>query len=83
MTKVIRSFVGAVVKDAKNKSVTVLIERRVKHPLLGKVVKKFKKYYAHDENNQYKAGDLVTIVETKPLSKTKTWLVEGLVEKTA
>ncbi len=80
-TKLVRSFVGTVVKDAKNKSVTVVIERKVKHPLLGKVVKKFKKYYAHDENNQFKAGDVVTMVETKPLSKTKTWLVQGLVEK--
>ncbi len=81
MTKVVRSLVGTVVSDAKNKSVTILIERRVKHPLLGKVVKKFKKYYAHDENNQYKAGDLVNIVESKPLSKTKTWIVQGIVAK--
>jgi small subunit ribosomal protein S17 len=81
MTKVVRSLVGTVVNDAKNKSVTILIERRVKHPLLGKVVKKFKKYYAHDENNQYKAGDLVNIVESKPLSKTKTWIVQGIVAK--
>ena len=81
MTKVVRSLVGTVVNDAKNKSVTILIERRVKHPLLGKVVKKFKKYYAHDENNQYKAGDLVNIVESKPLSKTKTWIVKGIVAK--
>ena len=81
MTKLVRSLVGTVVSDAKNKSVIVLIERRVKHPLLGKVVKKFKKYYAHDENNQYKAGDLVNIVESKPLSKTKTWIVQGIVAK--
>jgi small subunit ribosomal protein S17 len=81
MTKLVRSLVGTVVKDAKNKSVTVLIERRVKHPLLGKVVKKFKKYYAHDENNQFKAGDLVNIVESKPISRTKTWIVQGIVAK--
>lgn len=81
MTKVIRSFVGTVVSDSRNKSVTILIERRVKHPLLGKVVKKFKKYHAHDENNQYKAGDLVTITESKPISKSKSWIVQGLVEK--
>lgn len=83
MTKVVRSFVGTAVKDAQNKSVTVVIERRVKHPLLGKVVKKYKKYYAHDESNQAKAGDLVTIVETKPISRTKTWLVQGTVSKKA
>ena len=81
MTKVIRSFEGTGVLNAKNKSVIVLIERRVKHPLLGKVVKKFKKYHAHDENNQYKAGDLVTIVESKPISKSKSWVVQGLVVK--
>lgn len=81
MTKVIRSLEGKVVKDAANKSVTVLIERRVKHPLLGKIVKKFKKYRAHDENNQYKAGDIVVITETKPISKTKTWIVKSLAEK--
>lgn len=81
MTKVIRSLIGRVVSDAANKSVTVEIERRVKHPLLGKVVKKYKKYHAHDENNQYKAGDLVMIVESKPLSKTKTWVVQSKVDK--
>lgn len=81
MAKVIRSLVGKVVKDASNKSVTVLIERRVKHPLLGKIVKKFNKYRAHDENNQYKAGDVVVIVESKPISKTKSWVVESLANK--
>ena len=72
---------GTIVSDTRNKSVTVLIERQVKHPLLGKVVKKFKKYHAHDENNQYKNGDTVTIVESKPISKTKSWIVHGLVQK--
>lgn len=81
MAKVVRSLVGKVVKDAANKSVTVLIERRVKHPLLGKIVKKFRKYRAHDEINQYKAGDVVVIVETRPISKTKTWRVESLANK--
>ena len=82
MTKdVVRSYVGKVVSDARNKTVTVLIERRVKHPLYGKIVKKFKKYHAHDETNQYKNGDLVVIVESKPLSKTKTWIVQALAAK--
>lgn len=81
MTKVVRSLVGKVVSDAGNKSVTVLIERRVKHPLFGKIVKKFKKYHAHDETNQYKNGDVVVIVECKPISKTKTWIVESLASK--
>ncbi|HLX53167.1 MAG TPA: 30S ribosomal protein S17 [Aquella sp.] len=81
MAKVVRSLIGKVVKDAANKSVTVLVERRVKHPLLGKIVKKFKKYRAHDENNQYKADDQVVIVECKPISKTKAWTVESLASK--
>lgn len=76
--KVIRSLVGTVVSCARDKTVTILIERRVKHPLVGKVVKKFKKYHAHDENNQYKTGDKVVIVESKPISKTKSWIVKGL-----
>lgn len=80
MTKVIRTLTGKVVSDARNKTVTVLIERRVKHPLYGKIIKKFTKYQAHDENNQYKTGNIVIIVETKPVSKTKNWAVQSLVE---
>lgn len=72
-SKVVRSYTGKVVSCAGNKSITVLVERRVKHPLLGKVVKKFKKYHAHDEHNQCKVDDIVTIIEAKPISKTKTW----------
>lgn len=79
--KTVRSLVGKVVSDARNKTVAVLVERRVKHPLLGKIIKKFKKYHAHDENNQYKTGDVVMIVESKPISKTKSWVVDTLVEK--
>ncbi|MDQ5921896.1 MAG: small subunit ribosomal protein [Pseudomonadota bacterium] len=78
MEKVIRSLVGTVVSHTRDKSVTVLIERWVKHPLLGKVIKKFKKYHAHDETNQYKTGDSVIIVESKPISKTKSWIVKSL-----
>jgi small subunit ribosomal protein S17 len=79
--KVVRSYVGKVVSDARDKTVAVLVERRVKHPLLGKIIKKFKKYHAHDENNQYKNGDLVMIIESKPISKTKSWIVDSIVEK--
>lgn len=79
--KVVRSYVGKVVSDARDKTVAVLVERRVKHPLLGKIIKKFKKYHAHDESNQYKIGDLVMIVESKPISKTKSWVVNSIVEK--
>jgi small subunit ribosomal protein S17 len=72
---------GRVVSDKMNKTVTVLVERRVKHPLYGKVVTKSAKYHAHDENNEYRAGDLVEIVATRKLSKTKAWKVSRLLEK--
>jgi small subunit ribosomal protein S17 len=72
---------GRVVSDKMNKTVTVLVERRVKHPLYGKVVTKSAKYHAHDENNEYKPGDLVEIVATRKLSKTKAWKVSRLLEK--
>ena len=72
---------GRVVGDKMNKTVTVLVERRVKHPLYGKVVTKSAKYHAHDENNEYKPGDLVEIIATRKLSKTKAWKVSKLLEK--
>lgn len=74
MAKVVRSYVGKVVSDVRNKTITVLVEHLVKHPLYGKVVKKFKKYHAHDENNEYSIGDIVVIEESKPISKTKSWI---------
>jgi small subunit ribosomal protein S17 len=79
--KVNRTLTGRVVSDKMDKTVTVLIERRVAHPLYGKIVKLSKKYHAHDEKNEFKEGDLVTIEETRPLSKTKNWKVKALVEK--
>ena len=80
-TKVVRALIGRVVSDKMNKTVTVLIERRVRHPLVGKIVTRSKKYHAHSENNEYKLGDLVMIEETRPISKTKAWKVTKLVEK--
>ena len=80
-TKVVRSLVGKVVSDARDKTVTVLVERRVKHELYGKIVAKSRKYHAHDENNEFKLGDVVEITESRPLSKTKTWVDSRLVEK--
>lgn len=74
-TKVVRSLSGRVVSDKMDKTVTVLVERKVKHPVIGKVVVKSNKFHAHDESNQCKEGDLVTIVESRPMSKTKTWVV--------
>ena len=74
-SKVLRSLTGRVVSDKMDKTVTVLVERKVKHPLIGKVVRQSKKFHAHDEANLYKEGDIVTIAESRPLSKTKAWVV--------
>jgi small subunit ribosomal protein S17 len=75
-----RTLIGRVVSDKMQKTVTVLVERRVKHPLYGKYVAKSKKYHAHDEANQYKDGDTVEISESKPISRSKSWVVTRLVE---
>ena len=76
-----RSLTGKVVSDKMDKTVTVLVERQVMHPVIGKVVRRTKKYHAHDEGNEAKAGDTVVIVECRPLSKTKAWKVAKLVER--
>lgn len=81
--KVVRSLSGRVVSDKMDKTVTVLVERKVKHPLIGKVVRRSKKFHAHDENNECREGDLVVIEESRPLSKTKAWRVSKIVEKAA
>lgn len=73
--------VGVVTSDKMDKTVTVSVERRFAHPLYGKGVKRTKKYHAHDENNEYRVGDTVRIVETRPLSKTKRWRVLELVSR--
>lgn len=77
--KIVRTLVGRVVSDKMDKTVTVLVERKVKHPLYGKIIRLSKKFHAHDETNQYKEGDVVVIQESRPLSKTKNWVVTGLV----
>jgi len=76
-----RILSGKVVSDKMNKSITVLIERRVKHPLYGKYIKRSTKVHAHDENNECNIGDTVTIQETRPLSKTKSWKLVSINEK--
>ncbi|MEY8689817.1 MAG: 30S ribosomal protein S17 [Leptothrix sp. (in: b-proteobacteria)] len=76
-----RTLVGKVVSDKRAKTVTVLVERRVKHELYGKIIGLSRKYHAHDENNEFKSGDVVEISESRPLSKTKNWVVTRLVEK--
>jgi small subunit ribosomal protein S17 len=76
-----RSLTGTVVSDKMNKTVTVLVERKVKHPLYGKIIRLSKKYHAHDENNEFHPGDIVIIEECRPLSRTKTWNVARLVQR--
>ncbi|MDR0993118.1 MAG: 30S ribosomal protein S17 [Verrucomicrobiota bacterium] len=72
-----KECVGVVMSDAMNKTVIVQAERRIAHPVYGKILRRSKKYYAHDEKNEAKKGDKVIIAETRPLSKTKRWrLVE-------
>ena len=73
LNKSARTAVGKVVSNGMDKSITVLIERRVKHPVYGKIVKRSTKIHAHDANNECSVGDEVTIKEVKPISKTKSW----------
>jgi small subunit ribosomal protein S17 len=70
-----RVLTGNIVSDKGDKTVVVLVERKVKHPLYGKIIRRSKKYHAHDESNEYKAGEVVRIEETAPISKLKTWKV--------
>ena len=76
-----RTLSGKVVSNKMDKTITVLIERRVKHPVYGKIVSKSTKIKAHDEDNQCNAGDTVTIAEIRPLSKTKSWKLVEIVER--
>jgi small subunit ribosomal protein S17 len=73
--------IGIVTSDKMDKSITVSIERRVKHPIYGKFVKKTTSFHAHDEKNECGVGDTVKIMETRPLSKTKRWRLVEVVEK--
>src|SRR3569833_3132716 len=70
-----RVLTGIIVSDKTDKTVVVNVERRVKHPLYGKIIKRSKKYHAHDEGNEYRQGETVRIEETRPISKLKTWRV--------
>lgn len=74
---------GVVVSDAMDKTVVVQAERRMAHPLYGKVIRRHKKYVTHDEKNEAKTGDRVRIVETRPMSKTKRWRLVEIVAKAA
>ena len=74
-------LIGKVVSDSMDKTLVVSVERLVKHKLYKKYIRRSKKFYAHDEDNSYKNGDLVEIISSKPLSKTKRWRVSRLTEK--
>lgn len=82
-TKLARTLTGKVVSDKMDKTITILIERRVKHELYGKYISKSSKLKAHDENNESKMGDVVTIAESRPLSKTKSWTLVKIEEHAA
>ena len=79
--KVVRTLTGRVVSDKMSKSIVVLIERRVKHPMYGKYLSRSSKLKAHDENNECRIGDLVTIAESRPISKTKSWTLVKIEER--
>jgi small subunit ribosomal protein S17 len=76
-----KTRIGVVTSDKMDKTITVSIERRVKHPIYGKFVKKTTKFHAHDEKNEGGVGDTVKIMETRPLSKTKRWRLVEIIEK--
>ena len=76
-----RTVTGTVVSDRMDKSITVLIERKVQHPVYGKIIRRSSKVHAHDENNECRVGDLVTVVECRPLSKTKCWMLKSIDER--
>jgi len=85
MTMVVRNLrktrIGVVTSNKMNKTITVAVERKVKHPIYGKFVKKTTKFHAHDEKDECTMGDIVKIMQTRPLSKTKRWRLVEVVEK--
>src|SRR5918993_1471121 len=78
-----RVLTGTIVSDKTDKTVVVRVERRVKHPLYGKIIRRSKKYHAHDEGNEFKEGQIVRIEETRPISKLKTWRVLSVADAAA
>ena len=76
-----RTLVGRVVSDRMEKTVTVIVERRVKHAMYNKIIVRSSKYHAHNDDNAAKVGDVVEIQESRPLSKSKTWVVTKLVQR--
>ncbi len=80
-TKAKRSVTGRVTSNKMDKTITVMVERNVKHPVYGKYIKRSTKLHAHDASNECNEGDLVTIVSCRPLSKSKKWMLENIVER--
>lgn len=78
-----RTLMGKVVSNKMDKTITVMVERRVKHPVYGKFIKRSTKLHAHDANNECNEGDIVTITSCRPLSKSKTWMLDKIVERAA
>ncbi len=76
-----RTATGTVVSNRMDKTITVLLERRVQHPVYGKIIRRSSKIHAHDADNSCNIGDVVTIAECRPLSKTKSWTLDSIVEK--
>ncbi|NRA41102.1 MAG: 30S ribosomal protein S17 [Pseudomonadales bacterium] len=81
--KRVRTAQGRVVSNKMDKTITVLVERRVKHPIYGKFMTRSTKLHAHDESNECNIGDVVTVQESRPLSKSKTWTLTSIDERTA
>ena len=79
--QIIRTVQGRVISDKMDKTITVAVERKVKHPIYGKFIKRTTKLHAHDETNQCHEGDLVSVRECRPLSKSKTWMLVDVLEK--
>ena len=81
--KLVRTLTGHVVSDKMDKSAVVVVERKVRHPLYGKYVRRSTKLHVHDANNECNEGDVVTISECRPISKSKTWKLDKIVERAA
>jgi len=82
-TKTVRTLSGKVVSDKMDQTIVVMVERRVKHPIYKKFMKRSTKVHAHDANNECQIGDTVTVKESRPLSKTKTWMLVSIDERAA
>ncbi len=80
-TKVKRTVTGRVTSNKMDKTITVMVERKVKHPVYGKYIKRSTKLHAHDASNECNEGDLVTVVACRPLSKSKKWMLENIIER--